>query len=166
MSSRKMSRRRFMAQTALASTAVIAAPYVRGAHAAGKLSIGFWDHWVPGANATSTKLCQEWAAKEKVDISIDYITTVGEKLQLTCAAEAQAKAGHDILAFQTWYPADQAENLSGLKLKRQRADRRHHRAVDASGDLKLFGLQGEHGLSAPLPQAARRACAAGRHPED
>ena len=111
MTTRKLSRRRFIAQTALASTAAIAAPYVRGAHAAGKLSIGFWDHWVPGANAASTKLCQEWAAKEKVDISIDYITSVGEKLQLTCAAEAQAKSGHDILAFLTWYPGDQAENL-------------------------------------------------------
>jgi ABC-type glycerol-3-phosphate transport system substrate-binding protein len=100
-----------MAQTALASAAAVAAPYVRGAHAAGKLSIGFWDHWVPGANNASTKLCQEWAAKEKVDISIDYITSQGDKLQLTCAAEAQAKSGHDILAMQTWYPGDQAENL-------------------------------------------------------
>src|ERR1700722_12322152 len=111
MPSRGISRRRFIAQTALASTAAIAAPYVRGAHAAGKISIGFWDHWVPGANATSTKLCQEWAAKEKVDISIDYITSIGEKNTLTIAAEAQAKSGHDILAHPTWYPADQAENL-------------------------------------------------------
>jgi ABC-type glycerol-3-phosphate transport system substrate-binding protein len=100
-----------MAQTAGIGAAAFAAPFVHGAHAAGKLSIGLWDHWVPGANAASTKLCQEWAAKEKVDISIDYITTIGEKLQLTCAAEAQAKAGHDILAFLTWYPADQADNL-------------------------------------------------------
>jgi hypothetical protein len=34
-------------------------PYVRGAHAAGKLSVGFWDHWVPGANTASQKLCEE-----------------------------------------------------------------------------------------------------------
>jgi len=100
-----------MAQTALVGAAAVAAPYVRGAHAAGKLSIGFWDHWVPGANNASTKLCQEWAAKEKVDIAIDYITSQGDKLQLTCAAEAQAKSGHDILALQTWYPSDQAENM-------------------------------------------------------
>jgi len=111
MPSRKLSRRRFIAQTALASTAAIVAPYVRGAHAAGKLSIGFWDHWVPGANAASTKLVQEWGAKEKVEVSIDYITSIGEKNTLTIAAEAQARAGHDILAFPTWYPADQAENL-------------------------------------------------------
>ena len=54
-----LSRRKFLAQTALATTAAVAAPYVRGAYAAGKLSIGFWDHWVPGANDTLTKLVQD-----------------------------------------------------------------------------------------------------------
>ena len=49
----RMTRRRLLEQSALAATALIAAPYVRGAHAAGKLSIGFWDHWVPGANNAS-----------------------------------------------------------------------------------------------------------------
>ena len=47
----KLTRRHFITTTA-ASTAVVAMPYVRGSHAAGKLSIGFWDHWVPGANDT------------------------------------------------------------------------------------------------------------------
>src|SRR5437868_15523404 len=41
-------------------------PFVHGAHAAGKLSVGFWDHWVPGGNEPLDKLCREWAAKEKV----------------------------------------------------------------------------------------------------
>jgi len=109
--SRKLSRRKFIAQTALATSAAIAAPYVRGAHAAGKISIGFWDHWVPGANNASTKLCHEWAEKEKVDISIDYITSQGDKILLTIAAEGQAKAGHDILAMPTWWPSDHAEQL-------------------------------------------------------
>ena len=48
--------RRTVVQTA--ATAALAAPFVRGAHAAGKLAVGFWDHWVPGANDTLTKLCQ------------------------------------------------------------------------------------------------------------
>ena len=104
----KMTRRRFLAAT---STAVIAMPYVRGAHAAGKLSIGFWDHWVPGANSASQKLCEEWAAKEKVDVSIDYITSQGNKNLLTIAAESQARSGHDIFAFPTWQPSDQANRL-------------------------------------------------------
>ena len=53
MSRKKLSRRQFVAATALTSAALITAPYIRGAHAAGKLSIGFWDHWVPGANKAS-----------------------------------------------------------------------------------------------------------------
>ena len=82
----------------MSSATLITAPYVRGAYAAGKLSMGFWDHWVPGANKTLTDLVNEWAAKEKVEVSIDYITSQGNKLLLTVAAEAQAKSGHDILA--------------------------------------------------------------------
>src|SRR5689334_20492794 len=102
MHSRNPSRRRFIATTAAASAVAIAAPYVRGAHAAGSLSIGFWDHWVPGANDTLTTLVKEWAEKEKVEVKIDYIPSQGDKLLLTAAAEAQAKAGHDLLAFQSW----------------------------------------------------------------
>ena len=111
MKKTKMSRRRFVATTAAASATMMAAPFVRTAHAAGKLSIGFWDHWVPGANKTSEALVQEWAAKEKVEVQIDYITSQGFKNLLTIAAEAQAKSGHDILAMPTWWPQDQALNL-------------------------------------------------------
>jgi len=79
MSRRKLTRRQFVAATALSSAALVTAPYIRGASAAGKLSIGFWDHWVPGANKTSTDLVNEWAEKEKVEISIDYITSNGRE---------------------------------------------------------------------------------------
>jgi len=111
MSRRKLSRRQFIAATALSSAALVTAPYVRGAHAAGKLAIGFWDHWVPGANKASTDLVNEWAAKEKVEVSIDYIPSQGNKNLLTIAAEAQAKSGHDIMAMPTWWPHAQAELL-------------------------------------------------------
>jgi ABC-type glycerol-3-phosphate transport system substrate-binding protein len=111
MSHKPLSRRTFLATTALATTAAVAAPYVRGAYAAGKLSIGFWDHWVPGANDTLTKLCNEWAEKEKVDIKIDYITSQGDKDLLTIAAEQQAKSGHDILQMRAWQALDKVEDL-------------------------------------------------------
>jgi ABC-type glycerol-3-phosphate transport system substrate-binding protein len=107
----ELSRRRFMTNTALASTALIAAPYVRGAHAAGKLSIGFWDHWVPGANAATKQLAEEWAAKERVDLQIDHITSQANKLRLTISAESQARAGHDILHFGSWWVNEQASSL-------------------------------------------------------
>jgi ABC-type glycerol-3-phosphate transport system substrate-binding protein len=109
-SSRKLTRRT-VAKTALASTALVGMPFVRGAHAAGSISIGFWDHWVPGANKATTDLVNEWAAKEKVEVKIDYITSQGNKLLLTSAAEAQAKSGHDILAMSTWDAADYADKL-------------------------------------------------------
>ena len=48
------------------------------------------------------KLIDGWAEKNKVEVAIDFITTVGNKLQLTYAAEAQAKTGHDAIAFPTW----------------------------------------------------------------
>src|SRR5215472_9957148 len=104
----QLTRRTFL-QTA--ATAALSAPFVRGAFAAGKISVGFWDHWVPGANNTLTKLCQEWGAKEKVEVTIDYITSQGDKLNLTQAAEAQARSGHDILTFLAWAAAAQTDNL-------------------------------------------------------
>src|SRR4030088_259606 len=102
MPRRSLSRREFVAATALSSAALITAPYVRGAHAAGKRTLGFWGHWVPGANKASAGLVNEWAAREKVEVSIDYITRNGKKNEIAIAAEAQAKSGHDILANPLW----------------------------------------------------------------
>ncbi len=111
MSRKRISRRQFVAATALSSAALISAPYLRTAYAAGSLSMGFWDHWVPGANDTLTAIVKEWAAKEKVDVSIDYITSNGNKNLVTIAAEAAAKSGHDLLAMPTWWPHAQSELL-------------------------------------------------------
>ena len=103
--------RRSVLQTGAAATTLLAAPFVRGARAAGSLSVGFWDHWVPGANAPLEKLCREWAEKEKVDIKIDFITSNGDKDLLTAAAEAQAKAGHDIIGLIAWYTPSYVDSL-------------------------------------------------------
>ncbi|MFN4013975.1 MAG: ABC transporter substrate-binding protein [Reyranella sp.] len=111
MVSMKVNRRRFVAGTAVASAALVAAPFVRSANAAGKLSVGFWDHWVPGANKATQDLVKEWADKNKVEVQMDFITSQGNKLLLTTAAESQAKSGHDVLAFSTWLPSRYAEQL-------------------------------------------------------
>jgi ABC-type glycerol-3-phosphate transport system substrate-binding protein len=111
MSPRRFDRRRFLSTSAAAATAAAIGPYVHTSRAAGSLSVGFWDHWVPGANDALTKLCKEWAAKEKVDIKIDFITSQGNKLLLTIAQEAQARSGHDILSLPIWYCPGQAANL-------------------------------------------------------
>ena len=50
MSPRRFDRRRFLATSAAAATAAVVGPYVHTSRAAGSLAVGFWDHWVPGAN--------------------------------------------------------------------------------------------------------------------
>ncbi|MFZ2160061.1 MAG: extracellular solute-binding protein [Bradyrhizobium sp.] len=146
MSRKKLSRRQFVAATAMSSAALITAPYIRSANAAGKLSIGFWDHWVPGANKASTDLVNEWAAKEKVEVSIDYIPSQGRKNEITIAAEAQAKSGHDILAMATWWPHSQAELLEPMNdvvepLIKQNGE--------VNGTVKYLGKSGDKWLAVP-----------------
>ena len=102
VSQAKLSRRSLLKSAALGSAATLAAPYVRGAYAAGSLSLGGWDHWVPGANNALIKLCNEWGEKNNVDVHIDFITSVGDKDLLTASAEAQAGAGHDMMSHRAW----------------------------------------------------------------
>ncbi|HUZ64667.1 MAG TPA: extracellular solute-binding protein [Acetobacteraceae bacterium] len=85
-----------------AAAAALPLVHISTAYAAGKLNLGFWDHWVPAGNVEMKKVLSEWGTKNKVDIHVDFITTVGNKNLLTIAAEAQARTGHDILAFPTW----------------------------------------------------------------
>ncbi|MDF0523229.1 extracellular solute-binding protein [Bradyrhizobium yuanmingense] len=146
MSRKKLTRRQFVAATAMSSAALISAPYVRGAYAAGKLSIGFWDHWVPGANKASTDIVNEWAAKEKVEVSIDYIPSQGNKLILTVAAEAQARSGHDVIAMQTWFPHAHSEQLEPMNdvmgdLIKQNGE--------PNGTMKYLGQAGGKWLAVP-----------------
>src|SRR5215813_4112590 len=97
-------------RSVLLSTAATAltAPFVHGAYAAGKLSFGVWDHWVPGAAEELKKNCAEWAAKEKVDLNGHLITAKRDKDLLQLMAEGQAKAGSDMMGLRTWYVSAQA----------------------------------------------------------
>ena len=49
MAAKSLTRRTILATAAASAAATLPTPFVRGAFAAGKLSIGAWDHWVPGA---------------------------------------------------------------------------------------------------------------------
>jgi ABC-type glycerol-3-phosphate transport system substrate-binding protein len=113
MSSTLLTRRTMLKGAALATT-TLAAPFVRGAYAAGKLSFGVWDHWVPGASEVLGMLCREWAEKEKVDLTFDLITSNGDKDLLTLMAEGQARTGHDIMGLRVWYVSAQADNFVPL----------------------------------------------------
>jgi len=109
MQTKSLTRRRLLATSAATSAIAIAAPFVRTAGAAGKLSMMLWDHFVPIANKTSDELVQEWAAKEKVEVQIDRATAT--KSLLTLAAESQARAGHDFVYMTSWLPYQYAKSL-------------------------------------------------------
>ena len=55
-----------------------------------------------------------WAEKNKVDVTIDFITSNGFKIQITQAAEAQARTGHDFLPFYNWEVNTYAEQLEPM----------------------------------------------------
>jgi ABC-type glycerol-3-phosphate transport system substrate-binding protein len=147
----KLTRRHFLATTA-ASTALIAAPYVRGAHAAGKLTVAFWDHWVPTGNEALKQLCEEWAAQEKVDVQVDFIPSQGFKLLMTIQAEAQAKTGHDIVALSTWLPADHALQLEPV-------DDVMEPLIKANGPVnptvEYLGRSGGHWIAVPATSGSQ-----------
>src|ERR1700727_444579 len=96
----KLSRRQALKIGAAATALPLV--HIRTAGAAGKVSIGFWDHWVPGGNAVMQKQVDAWAARSKVEVQADFITGNGNKLTLTGAAEAQARNGHDVLTCFNW----------------------------------------------------------------
>ena len=94
-----------------AAAAALPLVHIRTAGAAGKLNVGFWDHWVPGANDVMAKQVNAWAETNKVEVNTDFITSSGGKLQLTPAAETQAKTGHDVMTFVNWDAQNYAEFL-------------------------------------------------------
>ena len=107
---------------------------------------------MPGANKASTELVNEWAAKEKVEVTIDYIPSQGNKNLLTIAAEAQAKSGHDILALPTWWPHAQADLLEPVDdimkpLIKQNGE--------VNGTVEYLGKAGGNGSACRPASAAR-----------
>lgn len=112
MSKNGITRRNVMRNGAgvLAATAV-GAPMVHAQGTGGTIRCGFWDHWVPAGNGILRELCAEWGQRNRVEVNIDFITSVGNQNLLTIAAQAQSRSGHDLLSFPTWEPAAKAELL-------------------------------------------------------
>jgi ABC-type glycerol-3-phosphate transport system substrate-binding protein len=100
LSKRDATRRKVLKYGALAS----ALPWVhiRTAGAAGKLNVFYWDHWVPAGNDVIKKQTAAWAEKNKVEVNVDLITSMGQKTLLTINAEAQARRGHDLFTISNW----------------------------------------------------------------
>jgi hypothetical protein len=97
--------RRGVLQAGVAGVAAstLAAPTVLGQSSGGRLALGIWDHWVgAAANEAFRNIVMEWGRQNRVEIVLDFITSVGNKNLITIAAERQARQGHDILSFPTW----------------------------------------------------------------
>jgi hypothetical protein len=148
MKEKKMTRRQFLATTAATTVAMSVGPWVRTSHSAGKLSVFLWDHWIPGANDVSRKLIMDWGKKNSVDVTIDYVTSRGDKNLITLAAESRAKTGHDIADFPTLYTALYNDDLEPM-------DDVVKQITDAYGDVtpdaKYSGMVDGTWYSAPGP---------------
>lgn len=103
-STRRLSRRDTLKLGAAAAASTLPLVHMQTAHAAGNLKLAFWSHWVPAANPVMRKQVAEWGAKNKVDISLDFLSsgTANAKLPLTQAAEALSGTGHDVMTFLVW----------------------------------------------------------------
>ncbi|MGE0653284.1 MAG: ABC transporter substrate-binding protein [Alphaproteobacteria bacterium] len=133
--------------------------HVRTARAAGKLTMGIWDHWVPSANPVLKTIVGEWAEKNKVEVTVDFIASAGNKMILTQAAEAQAGSGHDILAFDQWNAHRYADKLTPVNDVMDGLLKKYgpvSKAVEYLGinDGKWLGVPMAWG-TAPLPTVAR-----------
>ena len=51
-----------------AASAALPLVHIRSGRAAGKLSVAFWDHWVPSGNAVMQKQVAAWGAKNQVEV--------------------------------------------------------------------------------------------------
>ncbi|MGK7869715.1 ABC transporter substrate-binding protein [Falsiroseomonas sp. E2-1-a20] len=108
------------AGAALTAGTTLAAPTVFAQGTGGNLRFAFWDHWVPGSNEALQVLGRQWAEANRVNLTLDFINTTGNQLQLTAAAQAQARSGHDGISLGPWdigAYADQLEPVDDLIAK-------------------------------------------------
>jgi ABC-type glycerol-3-phosphate transport system substrate-binding protein len=152
-------RRRATRRSALtlgAAATALPLVHIRSAGAAGRLSFAIWDHWVSTGDIAMKKLVDAWAEKNKVDVRLDFLSA---NINITKAAEAQAKTGHDIYAFDQWTVQQYADSLDPV-------DDVIQRLIAKYGELghvyEYLGVVDKHWMavpvgwgSAPLPPCGR-----------
>ena len=119
MAKKKITRREFIKGVAAGSAAVagaMSAPgVVRKAYAQKpKLSVGMWNHWVPGATDVHKQIVADWAKKNKVDVEVDFIGPSGADIRTIASAEYRGGAGHDMMTFSTWVSTAVKKKLEPL----------------------------------------------------
>ncbi len=115
------------------------------AGAAGKLSLALWDHWVPAGDDAMRKVVNAWAEKNKVDIQLDFLTV--QSISVTMAAEAQARTGHDIYAFDMWTVHEYADKLDPVDDIMQRLIAKYGKIGRA---YEYLGVANGHWMAVPM----------------
>ena len=154
---RPISRRRVVKLGAAATALPLV--HIRTAGAAGKLSLALWDHWVPSGDPALKKIADAWAEKNKVELELDFLTSIGSKINITMAAEAQAKTGHDVFAFDSWTVQQYGDSLTPMDDVMKRLIAKYGKLGHA---YEYLGVSNGHWLavpvswgSSPLPPCAR-----------
>jgi ABC-type glycerol-3-phosphate transport system substrate-binding protein len=142
-----------------AAAAVLPLVHIRSAGAAGKLSVAFWDHWVPAGTPMMQTIVGEWAEKNKVDVQADFLTSVGSKINITMAAEAQAKTGHDIYAFDQWTVHEFADSLEPVDDIMQNLMGKYGKV---SGAVEYLGKIDGHWMAVPVGWGSAPLASCGR----
>jgi ABC-type glycerol-3-phosphate transport system substrate-binding protein len=142
-----------------AAGAALPLVHIRTGHAAGKVSIGFWDHWVPAGNDVMKQQCEAFGKANQVQVQADFITSVGSKNILTIAAEAQAKTGHDIQQFPSWETQNHADQLEPIDDVMKRLTDKYGPANAASE--YLFKVKG-HWMAVPASSGTQNKGPCGR----
>ena len=110
MAQKDLSRRSAMAAGTALAAVTLASPAVHGQNMPA-LRCAFWDHWVPTGNNAMRELCGKWGRDNRVNVQLDFINTTGNQLQLTAAAQAQSRSGHDIISLAPWDVGSYADQL-------------------------------------------------------
>jgi hypothetical protein len=152
-----VSRRRAL-KIAAASTA-LPLVHIRTGRAAGKVTVGFWDHWVPEGNEVMKQQCAAWGAKNQVEVMPDFITSNGSKNILTLAAEGQAKVGHDIQQFPGWEVQNHADQMEPMDDVMKRLTEKYGAVTSAA--QYLFNIKG-HWLAVPCSSGNQNKGPCGR----
>ena len=148
MKKANLQRRKFIKGLSATSGYVIASPYVKTAHSAGKLLLGIWDHWIPGANDVLESIIVAWGEKNGVEVKVDFITSIGNKLLLTAQAESRAKTGHDVFSMPTWYCSMFRHRLEPLDDVVEDIIKKHGPLLDSA---KFYAHLDGHWRGSPAP---------------
>ena len=75
------------------------------------------------------QICGEWGAANGVEVEIDFITSIGNKLLLTAQAESRARTGHDVYCVPGWFPSIFRDSLEPVDDVVREIEARHGKLV-------------------------------------